>query len=75
MQKDFKFPNEKLINMVELVNDWWSNLDFTKQKEITKKEFSKFLLDKKLIRKELEIDRVIKLMINEPLSEGTVKKS
>eukprot|EP00347_Sterkiella_histriomuscorum_P014194 403361809 len=75
VKSDFKFPNEKLINMVDLVNEWWLQLDSMHQKEITKKDFAKFLLDKKLLRKEIEIDRVIKVLINEPLLEGTLKQS
>ncbi|CDW80952.1 UNKNOWN [Stylonychia lemnae] len=72
---NFKFPHEKLINQVELLNEWWSLLDTNFQKEISKKAFAKFLLEKKLIKKEIEIDRVIKVMINEFLVDGTVKKT
>ena len=61
--------------MVDLVNEWWSVLDPGFQKEITKRAFSKFLLEKKIIRKELEIDRVIKALIGESLVEGTLKKT
>ena len=72
---NFEFPNEKLTSQVELVNKWWATLDEKSCREISKKELASFLLRKKIIRKELEVDRLFKSMTGENITDGLVRKS
>ena len=71
----FKFPNEKLVEQMNLINSWWSALDTKNLLEIPKKAFAQFLFSKKIINKELEVDRVLKAMIDEQIHDGTVRKT
>lgn len=73
--KDFKFPNEKLVSQVDLVNRWWAKLDLTNSREITKREMASFLLEKGIIRKELEVERLFKAMTGDTIADGYVRKS
>jgi len=61
----FKFPNEKLVDQMNLANEWWSLIDDKNQREVPKRVFAKFLLERKIIKKELEAERVLKSMIDE----------
>lgn len=58
-----------------LINEWWHELDPNNLREVDKQTFSRYLLKKKIIRKELEVDRLLKSMIGETIQDGTVKKT
>ena len=50
---------------MNLANEWWSLIDDKNQREVPKRVFAKFLLERKIIKKELEAERVLKSMIDE----------
>jgi len=58
-----------------LVNRWWAKLDPTNSVEISRREMGAFLLKKKIIKKELELDRLFKAMTGESIADGFVRKS
>lgn len=73
---EFKFPNEKLVDQMALINEWWSStLDPTNLREVGKREFAHFLMTKGILKKELEVDRLIKAMIDETIHDGMVKRT
>jgi hypothetical protein len=72
---EIQFPNEKLIDQFALIGTWWKQLDPLFLKNVSKREFTKFILQKGMIRREPEIERLIKGMINEPIQDKMVKES
>ena len=60
---------------MNLANEWWSLIDDKNQREVPKRVFAKFLLERKIIKKELEAERVLKSMIDEGFVDSTVKKT
>mmetsp|Transcript_31014 Transcript_31014/g.30475 ORF Transcript_31014/g.30475 Transcript_31014/m.30475 type:complete len:124 (+) Transcript_31014:530-901(+) len=76
-RKEFKFPNEKLVEQLGLVNEWWNALDPLFLKQIPKREMTKFLIKKGLIKKELEVDRFLKITLGHDaeIQDNTLKKS
>ena len=58
-----------------MVNRWWAKLDPTNSVEISRREMGAFLLKKKIIKKELELDRLFKAMTGESIADGFVRKS
>ena len=65
------------MEQLNLVNEWWLQLDPLYQKEIPKKKMSQFLFQKQLLKKELEFERFIKITLGDDaeMQEGMFKKS
>lgn len=61
--KKFEFPNEKLTELVEQANLWWSSIDPHSLREVHRSVFAQFLVGKGIIKKELEAERVLKSII------------
>jgi len=72
---NFEFPNERLVDHHQLVEKWWSELDTLAQRQINRNAFARFMLEKRLIRKEQEAERIVREVIHEQIQEGMVKES
>lgn len=50
---------------MSVANEWWATLDPKNLREVPKRAFGQFLMQKGIIKKELEGERVLKAMIDE----------
>lgn len=59
----FQFPNEKLVDYEETIENWWKAIDVNLSKEITLLQFSKLMIDKGIVTKNFEIAKLLKSSI------------
>jgi len=71
----FALPNQKVIDQYHLMESWWAYLDPLSLKEVKARPLSKFLIAKGILRKELELDRILKEVINDSIRHNVVKQS
>jgi hypothetical protein len=71
-----EFPNEKQVDQLALLEEWWDELDPGRKKIVKLHDFADFLLEKKVITKAFEAARMIKVSCREVVgADGYVTKT
>lgn len=61
------FPNEKLVDLVALAEEWWLSIDTGKVRKIAVKDFCQLLIKQGVITKSFELIRMMKTILNEEI--------
>ena len=72
----YEFPNEKISDFLEVMQEWWDSVDTTQQKQMGMHEFSALMVEKGIVSKTFEVIRMVKTTIGEKIGQtGIIKYS
>ena len=72
----FEFPNERVTDFLQIVDEWWNEVDVKKAKEISMRDFCRLIINKGVVSKAFEVIKMIKSTIRIKISaDGFIKHS